>query len=387
MKAVVYHGKHDLRVEDVPKPTLQAPTDALIKVTSTAICGSDLHLYDRAIVGMRKGDIMGHEFMGVVEDLGADVTHVSVGDRVIVPFVIACGECWFCEQGLQSLCDRSNPNAKLVEKLYGQSPAGLFGYTHLFGGFAGGQAEYVRVPHADAGLFAIPDSMDDDHALFLTDILPTGWMAAENCQISDGDTIVIAGAGPVGQLAAASAVVQGAGTVVVFDRERTRLDKVAELPGVLAVENTGRGLQQAVRRVTDGRGADAVIDTVGMEAHGGGPVGVYDRVKQRLRLQTDRATALRTLLKAARKGGRVSIPGVYAGVADKFPIGAVFGKGLTLTGGQTHVHRYVPELLDMISDGIIDPTRIISAHKPLDEAPQAYEAFKDKQELKVVLQP
>lgn len=387
MKAVVYHGKHDLRVEEVPKPRLKSPTDAIIKVTSSAICGSDLHLYGRAIVGMRKGDIMGHEFMGVVEDLGADVDHVSVGDRVIVPFVIACGQCWFCEQDLQSLCDRSNPNAKAVEKLYGQSPAGLFGYTHLFGGFAGGQAEYVRVPHADAGLFAIPDSMTDDQALFLTDILPTGWMAAENCHIEEGDTVLIAGAGPVGQLAAASAVVQGAGTVAVFDRELARLDKASELPGVVPIDATGRNVHKTVSRLTGGRGADSVIDSVGMEAHGGGPVGMYDRVKQRMRLQTDRTTALRTLLKSVRKGGRVSIPGVYAGVADKFPIGAVFGKGLTVTGGQTHVHRYVPELMDMISENVIDPTRIISAHMPLEAAPQAYEAFKAKQELKVVLNP
>lgn len=273
MKAVVYRGKHDLRVEDVPKPTLKAPTDAIIKVTSTAICGSDLHLYDRAIVGMSKGDIMGHEFMGVVEELGADVNHVSVGERVIAPFVIACGQCWFCERDLQSLCDRSNPNAKAVEKLYGQSPAGLFGYTHLFGGFPGGQAEYVRVPHADAGLFLVPDAIDDDHALFLTDILPTGWMAAENCVISPGDTVVIAGAGPVGQLAAASAIVQGAGTVAIFDRELSRLDKASELPGVGPIDATGRDVHKTVSRLTGGRGADAVIDAVGMEAHGGGPVG------------------------------------------------------------------------------------------------------------------
>ncbi len=387
MKAVVYHGKHDVRVDEVDKPRLHAPTDAIIKVTSTAICGSDLHLYDRAILGMKKGDILGHEFMGVVEDVGQDVTHVSVGDRVIVPFVIACGACWYCDQGEFSLCDNSNPNAKAVEKVYGHSPAGLFGYTHLFGGFAGGQAEYVRVPYANVGLFAIPDSMDDDHALFLTDILPTGWMAAENCQIEKGDTVLIAGAGPVGQLAAASALVQGASTVAVFDREPSRLAKVAELPGVVPIEHTGRKVQAEIKRLTAGRGADAVIDAVGMEAHGGGPVGAYDRVKQRLRMQTDRATALRTLIKAARKGGRVSIPGVYGGVADKFPIGAVFGKGLKMTGGQTHVHRYVPELIDMIADGALDPSRIISAHMPLDDAPQAYELFKDKKELKVILRP
>lgn len=387
MKAVVYHGKHDVRVEEVEKPHLQAPTDAIIKVTSTAICGSDLHLYDRAIPGMLEGDIVGHEFMGVVEDVGDGVTHVSVGDRVIVPFVIACGTCWYCEQGMQSLCDTTNPNAKILEKTYGQSGAGLFGYTHLFGGYAGGQAEFVRVPHADVGLFAIPDSMDDDHALFLTDILPTGWMAAANCEITAGDTVLIAGAGPVGQLAAASALVQGAGTVIIFDREASRLEKVAELPGVRTVEHTGRKVQDAVRGITGGRGADAVIDAVGMEAHGGGAVGAYDRVKQRLRMQTDRTTALRTLIKAARKGGRVSIPGVYGGVADKFPIGAVFGKGLTMTGGQTHVHRYVPELIDLIADGVLDPSRIISAHMPLDEAPEAYELFKDKKELKVVLRP
>ncbi len=387
MKAVVWRGKHNVQVEDVPAPQIEKPTDAIVRVTSTAICGSDLHLYDRAVLGMRRGDIMGHEFMGVVEATGPGVTHVSPGDRVIVPFVIACGECEWCRAGEQSLCDRSNPHAKVVEKLYGHSPAGLFGYTHLFGGFDGGQAELVRVPYAHIGLFAIPDDVDDDHALFLTDILPTGWMAAENCQIEEGDTVLIAGAGPVGQLAAASALHQGAGTVAIFDPEVERLALASELPGVVPIDSTGRNVHKVVATLTQGRGADSAIDAVGMEAHGGGVVGVYDRVKQRMRLQTDRVTALRTLIKSTRKGGRLSIPGVYAGVADKFPIGAIFGKGITVTGGQTHVHRYVPELLELVRDGSIDPSRIITAHMPLEEAPQAYELFKDKKELKIILRP
>ncbi|MCB2411503.1 glutathione-dependent formaldehyde dehydrogenase [Demequina sp. TTPB684] len=387
MKAVVYHGKHDFRVDDVPRPQLESSTDAIIRVTSTAICGSDLHLYDGAIPGMLDGDIVGHEFMGVVEELGDDVTHVSVGDRVVVPFVIACGQCQFCQREEFSLCDRTNPAAELVEKVYGHAPAGLFGYTHLFGGYPGGQAEFARVPHADVGLFAIPDEMTDDDALFLTDILPTGWMAAKNCDIHEGDVIAIAGAGPVGQFAAESAMVMGASAVAVIDRVQDRLDEAARIPGVVPINPRRQNVQQELRMLTSGRGPDAVIDAVGMEAGGGGAIGLLDRVKQRLRLQTGRPTALRPLIKAVRKGGRVSIPGVYGGIVDSFPLGIVFGKGLTLTGGQTHVQAYIPELIDHIRAGRIYPSRIVSTHLPLEDAPEAYERFKAKEYLKVVLHP
>jgi threonine dehydrogenase-like Zn-dependent dehydrogenase len=387
MRAVTYQGKHKVEVTEEPIPKLEDSSDAIIRVTSTAICGSDLHLYDRALVGMKRGDILGHEFMGVVVERGDDVTHVEEEQRVVVPFVIACGECFYCSRGEYSLCDTTNPNAGLVEKLYGQSPAGLFGYTHLFGGFAGGQAEYVRVPHADVGLFAVPEDLVDDDVLFLTDILPTGWMAAENCGIAEGDVVLVAGAGPVGQLAAECALVMGAREVAIVDRVPSRLERAAELPGIVPLEEGSADLERELARLTRGRGPDAAIDAVGLEAHGGGVPGVYDRVKQRFRLQTDRTTALRTAMKAVRKGGRVSVPGVYGGVADKFPIGLLFGKGLTMTGGQTHVHRYIPQLLELIREGQINPARIIEAHMPLEDAPEAYRRFHAQELLKVVLQP
>lgn len=387
MKAVTYHGKHDVRVDEVPRPQLESTTDAIIKVTSTAICGSDLHLYDRVIPGMREGDILGHEFMGVVEELGSEVTHVAVGDRVVVPFVIACGQCEFCVSGQYSLCDRTNPAGKILEPAYGHAPAGLFGYTQFFGGYPGGQAEYVRVPHANVGLFAVPDTMTDDDALFLTDILPTGWMAAKNCDIHDGDIVAIAGAGPVGQLAAESALLMGAKTVIVVDREQERLDAVAQLDGVVTLNARRDHVQRELRTLTSGRGPDAVIDAVGMEAGGGGALGLLDRVKQRMRIQTGRPTALRSLIKAVRKGGRVSIPGVYGGIVDSFPLGVVFGKGLTLTGGQTHVHAFIPELMEHIQEGRLNPARIAAVHLPLDQAPEAYRRFKAKEVLKVVLNP
>ncbi len=387
MRAVTYQGKFSVEVSDVERPRIESTTDAIVKVTSTAICGSDLHLYNRALVGMKKGDILGHEFMGVVTEVGADVTHVKVGDRVVVPFVIACGDCFFCQRHEYSLCDRTNPAAKVVERVYGHSPAGLFGYTHLFGGYPGGQAEYVRVPHADVGLFAIPDDVSDDAALFLTDILPTGWMAAENCHIQEGDVVAVSGAGPVGQFAAESALLQGAAKVIVIDSLQDRLDKAAELLGVVPLNYKRTKVARELDTLTTGRGPDAVIDAVGLEAHGGGLLGKYDRLKYMLRLHTDRPSALRVLLKAVRKGGRVSIPGVYAGVADKFPVGLIFGKGLTVTGGQTHVHAYIPLLLDLIREGKLHPERIIEAHMPLAEAPEAYRRFKNRELLKVVLQP
>lgn len=389
MRAVAFHGKHDVRVDDVDEPVMFAPTDAIVRVTTAAICGSDLHLYDRALPGMKRGDILGHEFVGVVEQLGGEVSHVSVGDRVVVPFVIACGRCHFCRRGLVALCDETNPDAALIEPLYGHSPAGLFGYTHLFGGYPGGQAEYVRVPHADFGLFPLPDGLPDELAVLLADVLPTGWAAAERCGIQPDDVVAIAGAGPVGLLAALSAKHLGAREVVVIDRVEERLALARSGAGAVAVDYRRQSPERVLRELTDGRGPDAVIDAAGMEAHGGGILGVYDRVKQRMRLQTDRVTALRQLMRTVRKGGRVSIPGVYAAVADKFPIGLLFGKGLTLAGGQTHVHPLVRPLLEKVLDGALDPGFVVTKTVPLDEAPDAYRRFLHKEPgyVKVLLTP
>jgi len=389
MRAVAFHGKHDVRVDDVDEPVMFAPTDAIVRVTTAAICGSDLHLYDRALPGMKTGDILGHEFVGVVEQLGSEVTHVSVGDRVVVPFVIACGHCYFCRRGLVALCDNTNPDAALIEPLYGHSPAGLFGYTHLFGGYPGGQAEYVRVPHADFGLFPLPDEVPDELAVLLADILPTGWAAAERCDIGPDDVVAIAGAGPVGQLAALSARSLGAREVVVIDRFEDRLELARGGAGVVAVNYRKQSPDRVLRELTEGRGPDVVIDAAGMEAHGGGILGVYDRVKQRMRLQTDRVTALRQLMRSVRKGGRVSIPGVYAAVADKFPIGTLFAKGLTMTGGQTNVHPLVEPLTRKLLDGSLDPSFVVTKTVSLDEAPDAYRRFllKEPGYVKVLLKP
>lgn len=389
MRAVTYHGKHDVRVDEVDEPVIFAPTDAIIRVTTAAICGSDLHLYDRALLGMKTGDILGHEFVGVVEQLGSDVTHVAVGDRVVVPFVIACGHCYFCRRGLVALCDNTNPDAGLIEPLYGHSPAGLFGYTHFFGGYPGGQAEYVRVPHADFGLFPLPDELPDELAVLLADILPTGYAAAERCDIQPGDVVAVAGAGPVGQLAALCAKQLGAREVVVIDRFEDRLELARSGAGVTAVNYREQSPERVLRELTDGRGPDAVIDAAGMESHGGGILGVYDRVKQRMRLQTDRVTALRQLMRSVRKGGRVSIPGVYAAVADKFPIGVMFGKGLTMAGGQTNVHPLVGPLMDKLTTGVLDPAFVVTKTVPLDEARDAYRRFLHKEPgyVKVLLKP
>jgi threonine dehydrogenase-like Zn-dependent dehydrogenase len=390
MKAVVYHGRQDVRVDDVRRPELRNPRDAIIRVTSTAICGSDLHLYDHAVLGMRRGDIMGHEFMGVVEERGSEVTHVNVGDRVIVPFVISCGQCWFCSKGMVAMCDRSNPNGYLVKPFYGSSPAGMFGYTRFFGGYPGGQAEYVRVPFADAGLFAVPDSMDDDHALFLTDILPTAYQAALNCRISAGDTVAIAGAGPVGQLAARCALVLGAAKVIVIDSVPERLAMAAQVPGVVTINyREERKLHKALLGHSHGRGPDAVIDAVGMASHGKRGPTLQSRIQQATLRQKDKPAALRQLIKSVRKGGTVSLVGVYAGVVDRFPVGVMFAKGLTLAAGQTNVHTHIPPLMEMVRTGAIDPTPIITHRLPLSEAPDGYRRFRDREPgvVKVVLTP
>ncbi|MBD2337282.1 glutathione-dependent formaldehyde dehydrogenase [Calothrix sp. FACHB-156] len=389
MKAVCWHGANDVRVDTVPDPTLINPRDAIIKITSTAICGSDLHLYNGYIPTMQKGDILGHEFMGEVVELGSSVTHVKVGDRVIVPFTISCGSCFFCQRDLWSLCDNSNPNAWLAEKQMGYSPSGLFGYSHLLGGYAGGQAEYARVPFADVGLFKIPDGLTDEQVLFLTDIFPTGYMAAENCNIKPGDVVAVWGCGPVGQFAIRSAFMLGAERVIAIDRipERLQMAKDYGKAEILNYEEIDVG--EALKELTGGRGPDACIDAVGMEAHGTDAMAVYDKVKQAVRLETDRPTALRQAIVACGKGGHLSIPGVYGGFLDKIPMGAAMNKGLTFKMGQTHVHRYVKPLLEHIQKGEIDPSFIITHRLPLEQAPHAYEIFKHKKDncIKVVLKP
>ncbi|MDZ8050630.1 MAG: zinc-dependent alcohol dehydrogenase [Aulosira sp. ZfuVER01] len=389
MKAVCWHGVNDVRVDTVPDPKLINPRDAIIKITSTAICGSDLHLYNGYIPTMQKGDILGHEFMGEVVELGSAVNHVKVGDRVVVPFTISCGSCFFCQRDLWSLCDNSNPNAWLAEKQMGYSPSGLFGYSHLLGGYAGGQAEYARVPFADVGLFKIPDGLTDEQVLFLTDIFPTGYMAAENCNIKPGDVVAVWGCGPVGQFAIKSAYLLGAERVIAIDRipERLQMAKDYAKAEVLNYEEMDVG--EALKEMTGGRGPDSCIDAVGMEAHGTDAMAVYDKVKQAVRLETDRPTALRQVIVSCRKAGHVSIPGVYGGFIDKVPMGAAMNKGLTLKMGQTHVHRYVKPLLEHIQKGDIDPSFIITHRLPLEKAPHAYEIFKNKQDncIKVVLKP
>ena len=388
MKALCWHGANDVRVDNVPDPTIINPRDAIVKITSTAICGSDLHLYDGFIPTMQSGDIMGHEFMGEVVELGSQVKNLKKGDRVVIPFTISCGSCFFCNRDLWSLCDNSNPNAGLAEKMFGHSPAGLFGYSHLTGGYAGGQAEYARVPFADVGPLKIPDGLSDEQVLFLTDIFPTGYMAAENCDIQPGDTVAVWGCGPVGQFAIRSAFMLGADRVIAIDRIPERLQMAAAAKAeIINYEEMDAG--EAVTEMTGGRGPDSCIDAVGMEAHGTGLDALYDKAKQAVRLESDRPTALRQVILACRKGGTVSIPGVYGGLVDKVPLGAAFNKGLTLKMGQTHVHRYLRPLLDRVQKGEIDPSFVITHRMKLDEAPHAYEIFNQKKDncIKVVLKP
>jgi len=390
VKAVCWYGKRDVRVANVPDPVLLNPRDAIVRVTSTAICGSDLHLYDGVIPEMSSGDILGHEFMGEVVEVGSGVSTISVGDRVIVPFAIACGSCAPCRQRLYSLCDNSNPNAWMLEKLYGYSGAGLFGYSHLYGGYAGGQAEYVRVPFADVGPFKVPPSLSDEQVLFLTDIFPTGYMAAENCDIEPGHVVAVWGCGPVGQFAIKSAYLFGAERVIAIDRVPERLEMAAREGRAETINFATENVQERLRLLTAGRGPDACIDAVGLEAHGRGSLGAYyDNIKTHAFLATDRLDVLRQAIHACRKGGVVSIPGVYGGFLDKVPMGAAFAKGLTLRMGQTHVHRYVPLLLDHIERGLIDPTFIVSHRLSLDDAPDAYRMFREKSAscTKVVMQP
>ena len=389
MKALCWYGKNDVRVENVSDPQILNPHDAIVKVELTAICGSDLHLYDGYIPTMQQGDIVGHEFMGAVVEIGPEVKNLKEGDRVVVPFTISCGQCYFCQQKLWSLCDNSNPNAWLAEMFYGYSPAGLFGYSHLLGGYAGGQAQYVRVPFADVGPLKVPDNLSNEQVLFLTDIFPTGYQAAENCNIQPGDVIAVWGCGPVGQFAIKSAYMLGAERVIAIDRIPERLAMAQDQGRAEVLNYEEVNVIETLKEKTGGRGPDACIDAVGLEAHNTGLVGLYDRVKQSVRLETGRPHGLRQAIQACRKGGVVSVPGVYAGFIDKVPLGAAFGKGLTFKMGQTHVQSYLEPLLKRIEQGSIDPSFVISHRLKLEEAPYAYEIFKHKQDncIKVVLDP
>jgi threonine dehydrogenase-like Zn-dependent dehydrogenase len=390
MRALCWHGKHDVRVNTVPDPIIQEPTDVIIKITTTAICGSDLHIYGGFVVEMHEGDILGHEFMGIVEEVGAQVTKLKKGDRVVVPFTISCGKCFFCQRDLWSLCDTTNPDAEKAAKLLGSSPAALFGYSHLFGGFPGGQAQYVRVPHADVGPLIIPGNLPDEQVLFLSDIFPTGYMAAENANIQPGDTVAVWGCGPVGQFTIKSAYMLGAGRVIAIDRVPERLE-MARTHGKAEVINyeDEKHLMARLYDMTEGRGPDSCIDAVGMEAHGTGLQHFYDRTKQALMLETDRPQVLREAVYACRKGGTVSVPGVYVGMIDKFPMGLVMNKGLTIKSGQTHMHKYMKPLLDRIESAAIDPGFVITHRLSLEDAPDAYKTFRDKKDgcIKVVLKP
>jgi len=390
MRATCWKGPNKVEVENVPDPTILNDRDAIVRITSTAICGSDLHLLDGYIPAMKRGDVLGHEFMGEVVEKGKAVANLDVGDRVVVPFPISCGNCNACQNELYSLCENSNPNARLAEKMFGHPTAGIFGYSHLTGGFAGGQAEYVRVPFADVGPIKIENGIPDESVLFLSDIFPTGYMGAEFCEIEPGDVIAIWGAGPVGQFAAASARMLGAERVIVIDRFEYRLRIARENTGAetLNYEDVDK-VPEALKELTGGRGPDACIDAVGMEAHHHGALYAYDRVKQAARLETDRPFALRESIMSCRNGGIVSVIGAYGGLVDKFPMGAVMNRGLTIKSGQCHVQRYMRPLLDRIQNGEIDPSFVITHKLALDDAPKGYEMFKHKEDdcLKVVLKP
>ena len=383
MKALCWHGKRDLRVERVPEPKIINPSDAIVRVTSTAICGSDLHLYNGFIPTLKEGDILGHEFMGEVVDVGRNVKKLKTGDRVVVSAVISCGACWYCQHQSFSLCDNSNPNAVMNANLNGFATAGLFGYTHLYGGYAGGQAEFVRVPFADVGSMKVPEGLSDEQVLFLSDIFPTGYQAAENCNIQPGHVVAIWGCGPVGQFAIRSAFLLGAHKVVAIDDVPERM-VMAEQAGATTI-SANENIYEALKEITGGRGPDSCIDAVGMEAHGS----VYDSVKHSMRLENDRPTVLRQAMRICRKGGTLSIPGVYSGFIDKIPFGMAFAKSLTIRMGQTHMHKYMRPLLERVQRGEIDPSFIITHEVPLANAADAYAMFnrKDNGCIKVVLKP
>ena len=389
MRALCWHGKEDVRVDTVPDSKIEDPRDVVIRVTSTAICGSDLHLYDGYMPTMEPGDILGHEPMGIVVEVGSAVKKLKKGDRVVVPFTISCGTCWFCKRTEFSLCDTSNPNAEIARKAMGQSPAGLFGFSHMLGGFAGGQAEYLRVPYADVGPIKIESDLPDEKVLFLSDIFPTGYMAAENAGIEPGDTVAIWGAGPVGQFAIRSAWMLGAGRVISIDCVPERME-MARQGKAETIDFSKLGVYDTLMEMTQGRGPDRCIDAVGCEAHATGSIdAIVDKAKTLVSLATDRAHVLREAIMCCRKGGTLSIPGVYVGLVDKVPIGALMNKGLTVKAGQTHVQRYLAPLLKKIEDKEIDPSFVITHKVKLEEAPKLYKTFRDKKDgcVKVVLTP
>jgi threonine dehydrogenase-like Zn-dependent dehydrogenase len=390
MRALCWHGVGDIRYDSVPDPKIADPGDVIVRITSTAICGSDLHLYDGFMPTMQAGDVIGHEPMGIVEEVGKDVKKLQKGDRVVVPFTISCGHCWFCQQQLFSLCDTSNPNAEIARQAMGQSPAALFGYSHMLGGFAGGQAEFLRVPFADVGPLKIESDLSDEKVLFLSDIFPTGYMAAENANIKPGDTVAVWGCGPVGQFAIQSAWMFKAGRVFAIDCVPERLEMAKRESKAEAINFAEENVYERLMAETKGRGPDSCIDAVGAEAHGTGSVdAVMDRVKSSVRMTTDRAHAIREAIMCCRKGGTLSIPGVYIGFPDKFPLGALMNKGLTVKAGQTHVAKYHKHLLTRIEKGEIDPSFVITHRLPLSEGPDAYKTFRDKKDncIKVVLKP
>jgi threonine dehydrogenase-like Zn-dependent dehydrogenase len=388
MRALVWHGSGDVRCETVPDPQIVDPTDAIVRITATAICGSDLHIYDGYMPTMEKGDILGHEPMGEVVEVGSAVTKLKVGDRVVVPFPIACGTCWFCQHGLFSLCDTSNPNKALAAKVLGHSPSGIFGYSHLLGGIPGGQADYLRVPYADVGPVKIPDGLTDEQVVFLSDAFPTGYMAAEQAEIEPGDTVAIWGGGPIGQFAVRSAWMLGAGRVIAIDHVPERL-AMAEDGNAETINLAQVDVYDRLMEMTKGRGPDRCIDAVGSEAHAPGISGVYDKVKQQMRLENDRPHVVREALKSCRKGGTFSIAGAYVGYADKIPLGTLMNKAITIHTGQTHVQRYTEPLLQKIVDGEIDPSFVITHQEPLERGPEMYKKFRDKEDgcIKVVLRP
>jgi threonine dehydrogenase-like Zn-dependent dehydrogenase len=389
MKAVCWNGKRNVSVERVPDPSILNPRDAIVRITTTAICGSDIHLYNGYVPTMEAGDILGHEFMGEVVEVGPGVTNLSAGDRIVVPFPIACGGCFFCGRQLFSLCENSNPNAWMAEKMWGHSPCGIFGYSHMLGGFAGGQAQFVRVPYADVNHVKVPSDLTDEQVLFLSDIFPTGYMAAEQADIQPGDTVAVWGCGPVGQFAMKSAFMLGAERVIGIDRVPERLRMARQSCGAETIDYEAVDVYEQLREMTAHRGPDSVIDAVGMEAHAPGPVFAYDRVKQAMGMETDRPTALRQAIQAVRNGGVVSVAGVYGGFIDKMPMGSIVNRALTVRSGQTHVQRYLHPLLDRIRNGEIDPGFIITHRLSIDEAPEGYRMFVDKTDecVKVVLKP
>jgi threonine dehydrogenase-like Zn-dependent dehydrogenase len=389
MRALCYHGKHDIRCDTVPDPRIEDPKDAIIKMTSCAICGSDLHLYNGFVPGMQSGDILGHEFMGEVIEVGSSVSKLKVGDRVVVPFTIVCGECPQCRRGNFSVCERTNRNKDVADKLFGHTTAGLYGYTHLTGGYAGGQAEYVRVPYADVGPVKVPDGLTDEQVLFLGDILPTGWQAAANCDIQPTDTVAIWGCGPVGQFCIVSALIMGAKQVIAIDRVPERL-AMASGRGATVINFEEESVVERLNELTGGRGPEKCIDAVGLEAHATATLdSVYDRVKQAVMLESDRPHVLREMFYVCQPAGIVSIPGVYGGLVDKIPMGAVMNKGLTIRTGQTHVNRWTDDLLSRIERGEIDTTFVITHTASLKDGPDFYKTFRDKEDgcIKVVLKP